>query len=426
MTNQQERQLLKSLYRNLQNSPLESTDDFYVPLLEQADNDPIQDIFTSISFGDSQSVSLLTGQRGTGKSTELLRLKKLLAADDAHVFLVDLSEHMHMNIPVDITDFLITLMAAFSEQVSAFTGVDISKESYLTRINEFLQQEVDVSQFNIKLTVANIKGALKQDPNFKLKLQQKLKGHANRLVSEAHDFCRQAVAEVREKYNDPNKKVVLLIDSLEQVRGIGLEAGQVHQSVENLFKEQATSLMLPYLHVLYTVPPYIAPLASNIATVLGSDAIFNLPSIHIRDKFNHPDEKGLALMREIIAKRSADWEKMFSAAQLDNLAKSSGGDLRNFFRLIRLSLTKAASTAGIPLPVQDDVIKRAENQIRSEFFITEQDRIWLKKIHDTKHHHMEDIENLPQLARFLDSDLVLSYRNGEEWYDVHPLAIDKL
>ena len=35
---------------------------------------------------------------------------------------------------------------------------------------------------------------------------------------------------------------------------------------------------------------------------------------------------------------------------------------------------------------------------------------------------MEDLAALPSLSRFFDTHLVLFYRNGEEWYDVHPLV----
>jgi hypothetical protein len=34
------------------------------------------------------------------------------------------------------------------------------------------------------------------------------------------------------------------------------------------------------------------------------------------------------------------------------------------------------------------------------------------------------LAQLPDLARFLDAHLVLCYRNGHEWYDLHPLIRD--
>jgi hypothetical protein len=33
---------------------------------------------------------------------------------------------------------------------------------------------------------------------------------------------------------------------------------------------------------------------------------------------------------------------------------------------------------------------------------------------------------LPDLARFLDTHLMLCYRNGSEWYDVHPTLRDEI
>ena len=31
------------------------------------------------------------------------------------------------------------------------------------------------------------------------------------------------------------------------------------------------------------------------------------------------------------------------------------------------------------------------------------------------------MDNVPELTRFFDTHLVLCYRDGPEWYDVHPL-----
>jgi hypothetical protein len=32
----------------------------------------------------------------------------------------------------------------------------------------------------------------------------------------------------------------------------------------------------------------------------------------------------------------------------------------------------------------------------------------------------------PDLARFLDSNRIMNYLNGEPWYDVHPLLLDEI
>jgi len=42
----------------------------------------------------------------------------------------------------------------------------------------------------------------------------------------------------------------------------------------------------------------------------------------------------------------------------------------------------------------------------------------------TKSASLDDADRLPDLARFLDTHLMLCYHNGQEWYDVHPLIAD--
>lgn len=77
------------------------------------------------------------------------------------------------------------------------------------------------------------------------------------------------------------------------------------------------------------------------------------------------------------------------------------------------------------LPVPDNTVKAAINQVRTEFLhIADTDAVWLARIAKTHEAGLEDIAQLPNFARFLDTHMALCYRNGEEWYDVHPLIYD--
>jgi hypothetical protein len=53
--------------------------------------------------------------------------------------------------------------------------------------------------------------------------------------------------------------------------------------------------------------------------------------------------------------------------------------------------------------------------------ISREDKEWLRKIAASKDAELESITELPRLARFFDTNLVLNYRNDDYWYDVHPL-----
>ena len=125
--------------------------------------------------------------------------------------------------------------------------------------------------------------------------------------------------------------------------------------------------------------------------------------------------------------RNASWQKVFTQTQLYRMALSTGGDLRDFFRLAQSCIVKAASSARSTLPLQDTVLVDAENHLRRDMLpLAEADKTWLRRIKKNKKPELAEIGHLPQLARFLDTHLVLNYRNGEDWYDVHPLLWSEL
>jgi hypothetical protein len=419
----EQRELLKKLFNNLEDHPLEPTDPFYYPFLQNSNDDPITELAGRISFSQSQSVNLFTGQRGSGKSTEFRRLREILKADGCVVFLLDMRSYMNLTTPVEISDFLISIMAALSEAVEQDFDKSLQKIGYLERLGKVLTSDIIIPEIDI----SGIKASLKDDPSFKQQLQQGLKGHVARIVKDAHSFAQEVVELIRKKTQDGNKKVVLLIDSVEQLRGVGADgADEVYKSVENLFSGHANSLQIPMLHIVYTIPPYLTPLVPALGRQLGSNLGCTLPCVHVQKRDNQADSTGLAIMRELVKKRCpADWQTIFSPVQLDNLAKASGGDLREFFRLIRDSVVKA-NAKGV-YPVSDAVIEQTLNHARREMLpIAQEDKDWLIKINASKKAELEDIEHLPALARFFDTKLVMNYRNGDDWYDVHPLIRDEI
>ena len=182
------------------------------------------------------------------------------------------------------------------------------------------------------------------------------------------------------------------------------------------------------LHIVYTIPPYLTSLAPGLGRQLGGTLACTLPSVHVQTKDSNPDPNGLKIMRQLVEKRYPQWHAIFSEPQLDILAKASGGDLRDFFRLLRDALVKAARPgASGGIPVQATIIEQTINHIRREMLpIASRDKEWLCKIADNKKANLESIEELPDLARFFDTNLVLNYRNGDDWYDVHPLLKEEI
>jgi len=421
---------LADFYKSLEGEntlPLEPGHRFYVPLQEAAGTDAILELRTRIRFASSESVNLLTGFRGNGKSTQLRRLKGLLEEDGCKVFLVDMFSYMFMVKPVELSDFILSLMAALAAAIEDETGLNAVHEGYWKRLHSFLKSEVKADELNVGVSAAGIKGdlalKLKTDPSFKKTVQDRLRGHLTTLVQQAREFVTGLVTELRKE--DPDLKVVLLVDSLEQIRGIGEEAQSIYQSVVELFSGQAQNLAFPLLHVVYTIPPYLTPMAGNISRSLGGQLIVSWPNVHVRRRDGADDEDGQALMGMIINKRFPRWSEFFSRAQLHGLARSSGGDIRNFFTLVKECTVKLNNSSAAR--VDDAMIKKVEQHLRAEIAPPARDDMeWLARVHDARSTALDSIENLPRLARLLDGNLIMNYENGEPWFDVHPLLLDEI
>jgi hypothetical protein len=424
------REQMRKLYNALADRVLQPDDPVYVAQVNcQGNNDAVAEIATEIDWQDGGGVCLFTGQRGTGKSTELMRLRKRLQDDGCTVFYADLSEYMLMSKEVEISDFLVSVAGAMSEKVAqAYDGESPGKLSYWDRFSAFMQSKLEVKEISAKLPGVDIKAALRSDPDFKRQVQESARGHVAQIVKDAHEFLAEAVAFVREREHDPARKVVLLIDSVERIRGVGSDAMAVYESVRNLFFGHAESLRVPVLHMVYTIPPYLSVLASGTGLLMGGAVPRRLVSTHIfKSHSREPDPAGLAVLQEVVQRRFPQWRALFQEPALNQLALSSGGDLREFFRLIRLCLPAVREDDQLPLSIE--AVAKAENAARSEMLPIPADHLgWLKRITQTHETCLEKDADLPTLAHFLDNRLVLNYRNGKDWYDVHPLlreVVDK-
>jgi hypothetical protein len=429
---------LKTFYQTMEGEglqPLTPDNPYYVPILgDSPRKDPILRLWQRIDYAQSESVNLLTGFRGNGKSTELRRLKHLLEEQGSVVYLVNMLDYLLLTKPVELSDFILSLMAAFARELEQDTALDLQPltSSYWERLTTFLKSDVGLDKAGVKISVPggaiHLGMQLKTEPDFKKNIQTHLRGHLTRLVDDARQFIVAVVDAIRKKYNDPAKKVVLLVDSVEQIRGLGEDAPGVYTSVTELFSGQAANLAFPKFHIVYTVPPFLMAIAQNLGRNLGGHPVIQWPNIHVRDKTeDKPDQTGIRVMEEIIASRYAAWQTFFSREQINYLASISGGDLRDFFRLIKECLVSCSLDPAPEKRVNQEAIDLVVMELRNSMLpLADQDARWLAKIHTSKREELADTADLPDLARYLDTNLIMNYLNGEPWYDIHPVLIDEI
>jgi hypothetical protein len=127
-----DRAFLRRLYANLADEALKPESPFYEPVYQKLGlDDPVQQISTLIEFDGVESIRLFSGFRGSGKTTELLRLQRLLEERGYFVLYADALNYVNAAEPIEITDLLMVMAGAFSDALEDKLGKDIAPRNVL-------------------------------------------------------------------------------------------------------------------------------------------------------------------------------------------------------------------------------------------------------------------------------------------------------
>ena len=393
-------------------SEKEEFERYYVPIYDQPDGpvgpDLVKEMATAIDFTTGGSVQLLAGYRGAGKTTELLRLCRVLDRDVYVPVYWDIEDYFNTELPLEEGAFFIGLAAGFVDNCE---GAGIPKEKLIDRIRGFFNR-IEVDSSAVLDTSAgpasfNIKAALQDDTSFRNQVKKALSSNRRRFKEEIHAFFDAMVDAMPE-----GKIPVFIVDSLDHYRGRTGTFDEVRESVESLFSVYSSELALPRMHVIYTVPAYAKP--------AGWDGqIWPVLNVKVRERDGSDCREGIDLLRRVLARRAPDGDpERLLGNQVDRVIRASGGLFRDLFRLVSALLLKDGR-----LPVSVTEINGVERQQRSHIATGLSEEQWeilatVKKTHQLRapREHLAEAWALQALG------YVLCYRNGEVyWFGVHPL-----
>jgi predicted ATPase len=410
-----QRELLKRVYRASMAEPLDAGDPRYVHLGSAArGEDPVERMAQVIELSPDRSVQFFAGFPGTGKTTELMRLRERLVGAGYKVACLDMDHHLSRSGPVEVSDILMALADAFGRAMATpeLLGKDMTQEGYWERLMTFLKK-TEVSLVDVVPLGGGIEVGFRSDPTLRKSLRERLGSRMSALVEDVRAFFDDCLSNLKKRYPDA-AGVVMLVDSIEHIRGSVDDAREVTASVDALFSGHADKLEIPGAHVVYTVPPHLRWARIRLGSV------HMLPAVKVRELDGSLHEEGIHALITVVANRTDDVELFGDYEQLQRIVLASGGNLRDLLHLLCEVVLRAST-----LPVSDAAVDAAIAGVRAEYLpIANVDATRLARVAETHDLVLDSPDGLYDIERLVGAHLLILYRNGREWYDVHPLVRD--
>ena len=435
-----DKEIRQSLFKNFspqEQVPIGPEHLFYVPLFPEGD-DPILQMQESIGFTEHSSMQLFSGCRGSGKTTQLRRLAELLESDGYIVVTVDALDYFNPAQPIDAREIPIVLGAMLSEAMEADDklGRDPSREGFLTRfVNLLNNTNVTLDELGGKVGAnTGIVPGGSVETNFKLKFRttQSFREQIGKLLSgldrEARAACHKYFEETRAELiakHPRTKGLVFILDAFEQLRGDVTNSAKVIESVLHLFTQHEDLLQLPCWKAIYTVPPWLHiayPGCINHACFLPTLKLWKFAEPPLPQERHEPSWE---TMRKIVAHRIGldEIDRVFPPGEdghnpvMDHLIEFSGGHIRDLFLLITKCVLSSTT-----LPFKMETAGRAVFSLADSMPITDRDSLYLRDVRANRSRCLPDreTETVTRFAQLTDFHLILEFRNGKAWFDIHP------
>ena len=420
------RQQLRSWSAALTLDPLDPADPRYVPLAD-AGRAAVDELLATIELAIDSTTQLLSGPSGSGKTTELRRLTEEPEQRGFQATIFDLGAYVNGSSPIDVTEFLIALALGAHDTLGApdadpgpgFVG-------RLRRMLDRLKISVDVPDLSASVSrdglgieglgasvEVELQRELKSSESVVRELRGKLTYHIGQLYDEVAAFLRTLLPG-----DDPGQGSVLIVDGLEKLRG----TSENDLAVQALFVAHASKLKFGSHHMIYTVPTYLQFTAPG---ALPFDSrVLPVPVPHVRPRPGQAADtvaRTIEELREVVFRR-LPVDEIFAGKQLDTIIEASGGHLRDLFTLLR-QMVNLMLRRSLTLPLRDEHVEEAISLVAHDFLaMTAEQEAFLRWVASGDGTVRPPDSEVQLMARLLQSHMLLGHLNGQDWYEVHPLA----
>ena len=420
---------LKTAYQLCNVEPLEGEDldRYYVNLSGVRKTTAIASVNTRLDFQEAEKYTtiLFTGHRGCGKSTELKRIQKEWEKYYRVIYL-EVNEETDIN-DVGYTDFyLITIKQVEFEMRRLGLKLDPrlmeNFEAWFKDVTQETERTVESSvsvegevtlgpeaPFLAKLLVkllAQIKGSDKQ----KKTIRQTLEKDISRLKADINLLLNDAVKKLRKKFSQ-YKGFLIIFDNLDRVPP---------EVANHLFFDYAAQLQQLDCTIVYTVPLSVLSSTKNLNNNFGNPHIVPMVNIYEFNRDNcdlNYNQTGLDTIASLIERR-VEVDKIFeSREELLELAKASGGHVRQLMQMMQTACLTASTNEHDKINAEDVIYAIKQEQFNFERFIPQSHYPVLAEVCLTKNITKDDVGQL-----MLFNTSVLEYNGKNRWNYPNPVV----
>lgn len=374
----------------------------------------------------------VTGHPGVGKSTEIRRL--LLEHTD-RFYPVHISAALEMFPGEFRIHDLLWLMTLRILEIARSPAVSGFSDELPTALLEAVRNELSQRWVEtLGLTSKEVEGGL--DLNLIARIRATLKLSRQRTEKTA-EYTFSALSDLIEVVNrvfdesnnllrrEKQQEWILVIEDFEK---LGIDPEQLRR----LFIDNALLLEQLRVHLLLVIPVGLAYVEQAERMPFGRDSQFMIPDIAVMTKNHEINDPGIDALLEVTFRRVS--ESLLDRTLAREIAIASGGNIRDLFYLLRRAALSADVRSGSAILREDAA--EAVNALRQDYAgrlgenpFDETSTISL----EAKLEKLEAIFKGDPQAQIPDKVLYLLLRqrivlqfNGEGWYAVHPLIVDRL
>ncbi|MEA5470964.1 hypothetical protein [Spirulina sp. 06S082] len=423
---------LKEAFRKCDVVPLEgeNIDKYYVDLSEVRKTEAIDEMNGILEFLDEGEFTtvLFVGHRGSGKSTELKRLEREWRQYYRVIYL-EINEETDIN-DVSYTDLYLIVIKQIEFELRGLglrfdNNLLTSFEDWFKEITreseETVERSVSVSgeaslganaPFLAKLLV-KLLAQIRANSKDKKVIRQTLEQDISRLKTDINNLLADGTKKLRNKFAEEGKYqkgFLLIFDNMDRMPP---EVGN------SLFFDYEAQIQELHCTLVYTVP--ISVLRSgNVSNSFGSPTVMPMVNIYRFEQDRNDleyDDKGLNAVEQLIEKR-VDIDAVFeSREQLRELAKISGGHVRQLMQMMRRSCLIANTRKHAKIMAEDVEYVAKQEQFNFERFTPDEHYPILAKVCRDK-----DLDKDEIYQKMLFNVSILEYQGETRWNYPNPLV----